>query len=112
MHKSGSKGIFQKREGGVCAAPFWIVTSVIALLIAVPVSFGIALFLTELAPNWLKRPLGIAIELLAAIPSVVYGLWAIFELVPLMRQHVQPFLGKYLGFLPFFQGPNYGLGML
>ncbi len=64
-----------------------IVTSVIALLIAVPVSFGIALFLTELAPNWLKRPLGIAIELLAAIPSIVYGMWGLFIFAPLFATY-------------------------
>ncbi len=89
-----------------------VVTAVVALLLAVPVGIGCAIYLAEYAPEVLKRPLSMLVDLLAAIPSVVYGLWAIFELVPLMRVHVQPFLGKYLGFLPLFQGPNYGLGML
>jgi phosphate transport system permease protein len=89
-----------------------LVTAFVALLLAVPVGIGCAIYLAEYAPEGLRRPLSMMVDLLAAIPSVVYGLWAIFELVPLMRQHVQPFLGKYLGFLPFFQGPNYGLGML
>ena len=93
-----------------------VVTSLIALIIAVPVSFGIALFLTELAPNWLKRPLGIAIELLAAIPSIVYGMWGLFVFAPLFGDVVQPLLKKTLGVLPvigpLFQGPTMGLGIL
>ena len=71
-----------------------VVTSLIALIIAVPVSFGIALFLTELAPNWLKRPLGIAIELLAAIPSFVYGMWGLFVFAPLFAEYFQTPVGK------------------
>ena len=89
-----------------------LVSSFVALLLAVPIGVGTAIFLAEYAPWWLRRIVSLLVDLLAAIPSVVYGLWAIFELVPLMRTQVQPFLGKYLGFLPFFQGPNYGLGML
>jgi phosphate transport system permease protein len=89
-----------------------LVTSFVALLIAVPVGVGCAIYLAEYAPGWLRKSMSLLVDLLAAIPSVVYGLWAIFELVPLMRVHIQPFLGKYFGFLPFFQGPNYGVGFL
>jgi phosphate transport system permease protein len=89
-----------------------MVTSFVALLIAIPIGLGTAIYLAEYAPYWVRRVLSMFVDLLAAIPSVVYGLWAIFELVPLMRTTVQPFLAKYLGFLPFFKGPNYGLGML
>nr|VUD28067.1 phosphate transporter permease [Salmonella sp. NCTC 7297] len=78
-----------------------LVTSFIALLIAVPVSFGIALFLTELAPGWLKRPLGIAIELLAAIPSIVYGMWGLFIFAPLFATYFQEPVGNILSNIPF-----------
>ena len=89
-----------------------IISSALALLIAVPVSLGIAIYLAELAPVWIREPLSFLIELLAAIPSVVYGLWGIFVLAPFLRQDVQPFLAKYFGFLPLFQGNFYGVGML
>jgi phosphate transport system permease protein len=93
-----------------------LVTSAIALLIAIPVSFGIALFLTELSPNWLRRPLGIAIELLAGIPSIIYGMWGLFVFAPLFGDHVQPWINKTLGVLPiigpFFKGPSMGIGLL
>jgi len=93
-----------------------IVTSLVALIIAVPVSFGIALFLTELAPAWLRRPLGIAIELLAAIPSIVYGMWGLLVFAPIFAQYGQPFLTATLGHLPvlgaLFQGPPLGIGIL
>jgi phosphate transport system permease protein len=89
-----------------------IVSSLLALLIAVPLSLGAAIFLTELAPRWLMIPVSFMIELLAAIPSVIYGLWGLFVLVPFLRLQVQPWLGSHLGFLPFFQGPAYGVGML
>jgi phosphate transport system permease protein len=89
-----------------------LVTSVVALLLAVPIGLGGAIYLAEYAPWWIRGVLSMLIDLLAAIPSVVYGLWAIFELVPKMRVVVQPFLAKYLGFLPFFQGQNYGVGLL
>jgi len=93
-----------------------IVTSVIALLIAVPVSFGIALFLTELSPRWLRRPLGTAIELLAAIPSIVYGMWGLLVFAPLFGKYAQPALAATLGKLPFvgalFSGPPLGIGLL
>ena len=89
-----------------------LVSSLVALILAVPVGLGCAIYLVEYAPWGIQKTVSLLVDLLAAIPSVVYGLWAIFELVPLMRIHVQPFLGKTLGFLPFFQGPNYGIGML
>ena len=93
-----------------------VVTSLIAMLIGVPVSFGIALFLTELSPAWLKRPLGTAIELLAAIPSIIYGMWGLFVFAPLFQAHVQPLLAESLGALPgigrLFEGPPLGIGML
>lgn len=89
-----------------------IVSSIIALLLAVPVSVGLAIFLSDLAPHRIRKPIGFMVELLAAIPSVVYGFWGIFVLVPLLREHVQPFLGEHLGFLPLFQGPPLGFGML
>ena len=89
-----------------------LVSSLLALLIAVPVAFGVALFLTELSPAWLRQPLAFLVELLAAVPSVVYGLWGIFALAPFLRDNVEPVLAKSLGFLPFFSGPHQGYGML
>jgi phosphate transport system permease protein len=93
-----------------------LATSVIALVIAVPVSFGIALFLTELSPLWLRRPLGTAIELLAAIPSIVYGMWGLLVFAPLFGQYVQPALAATLGQLPvvgaLFRGAPLGIGLL
>ena len=70
------------------------------MLIGVPVSFGIAMFITELCPTWLRRPLGIAIELLAGIPSIIYGIWGLFVLAPFLQQHVQPFLIDTFGNVP------------
>ena len=89
-----------------------LMTSLIALLIGVPVSFGIALFLTELSPAWLKRPLGTAIELLAAIPSIIYGMWGLFVFAPLFQTHLQPLLIQVFGSIPLFRGPPLGIGML
>jgi len=93
-----------------------LVSSAIAMIIGIPVSFGIALFLTELSPNWLKRPLGTAIEMLAAIPSIIYGMWGLFVFAPLFAQYVQPALIKTFGALPIFgplfKGPSMGIGML
>jgi phosphate transport system permease protein len=93
-----------------------LTTSAIALLIGIPVSFGIALFLTELSPLWLRRPLGTAIELLAAIPSIIYGMWGLLVFAPVFAQYVQPALGATLGEIPIagmlFQGPPMGIGVL
>jgi phosphate transport system permease protein len=93
-----------------------LVTSFTAMLFAVPISLGIAIFLTELAPSWLKRPVGVAIELLAAVPSIIFGIWGLFALAPVMQRHVEPALIDWLGPLPvigkLFQGPPYGIGML
>jgi phosphate transport system permease protein len=91
-----------------------IVTSIIALIIATPLALGVALFISEIAPRWLRQPLGFLVDLLAAIPSVVYGLWGVFVLVPLLRLHVMPFLSKtlHLGSFPLFSGPQYGPSML
>ena len=93
-----------------------LVTAVIAMLIAVPVSFGIAFFLTEVAPRWLRGPVGTAVELLAGIPSIIYGMWGLFVLVPVMTEYVTPWLNDNLGTLPLigplFQGPPLGIGML
>jgi phosphate transport system permease protein len=89
-----------------------VVSSLLALCISVPISFGVAIFLSELAPGWLRNPVGFLVELLAAVPSVVYGLWGIFALVPFLRNVVEPALAKYFGFLPLFSGPHQGFGML
>ncbi|HMJ41175.1 MAG TPA: phosphate ABC transporter permease subunit PstC [Pseudolabrys sp.] len=93
-----------------------VVTSIIAMLIAVPVGLFIALFLTELCPMWLRRPVGIAIELLAGIPSIIYGIWGLFVFAPFLQQYVQPFLIDVFGPIPIlnnlFAGPPYGIGIL
>jgi phosphate transport system permease protein len=89
-----------------------LLSSLIALLIAVPLSLGVAIYLTEFAPKGLRQPVAFLIGLLAAIPSVVYGLWGIFVLIPVLRTTAFPFLKQALGFLPFFQGPIYGPSML
>ncbi len=92
-----------------------LVTSLSALLIAVPVSFGIAMFLTELSPTWLSRPLGTAIEMLAAIPSIIYGMWGLFIFVPLFQTYVQPGVISFFEGVPFlgelFSGPPFGIGV-
>jgi len=104
------------RYGAVSAIYGTLVTSILAMIFALPVSFGIAVFLTELAPVWLKRPVGIAIELLAAIPSIIFGIWGLFVLAPLLQAHVEPWVDGHLGNLPLvgalFQGAPYGIGML
>ncbi|HZD94452.1 MAG TPA: phosphate ABC transporter permease subunit PstC [Candidatus Sulfotelmatobacter sp.] len=89
-----------------------VVSSILGLIIAVPLSVGTALFLTELCPRQLRGILSLLVELLAAIPSVIYGLWAIFVLSPFLRVHVEPFLAKYFGWTSLFSGPKYGWGML
>jgi phosphate transport system permease protein len=92
-----------------------LVTAAIAMLLGVPISFGIALFITELCPKWLRQPLGVAIELLAAIPSIIYGMWGLFVLAPLLSDHVQPWVTDHLGNWPLvgglFQGPPLGIGV-
>ncbi|HVZ15924.1 MAG TPA: phosphate ABC transporter permease subunit PstC [Terriglobales bacterium] len=102
-------------SGEFGALPFvfgTLVSSFLALLIAVPLSVAAAVFITEMCPGWLKTPLSFLMELLAAIPSVIYGLWAIFILAPLLRVYVEPFLAKYFGWSGLFSGPPYGIGML
>ena len=89
-----------------------LATSFLALLMAVPLALGVAVFLTELCPKALRSPISFLTELLAAIPSVVYGLWAVFVLVPLMRDMIGPFLVKYFGWTGLFEGPNFGVGLL
>lgn len=89
-----------------------LVSSFLALAIAVPLALGVAIFLAELAPRWLRQPVASVVELLAAVPSVVYGLWGIFVLIPFLRATVFPLLRTLFGFLPFFQGPIYGPSML
>src|SRR5271157_5131905 len=89
-----------------------LVTSAVALFIAVPLGIGAAIFLAELAPPRISDTLEFFIDLLAAVPSVIYGLLGVFIVVPMMRQYIQPWLKASLGFLPFFQGPAYGIGFL
>jgi phosphate transport system permease protein len=93
-----------------------VVTSLIAMVIAVPVGLMIAMFLTELCPQWLRRPIGIAIELLAGIPSIIYGIWGLFVFAPFLQETLQPFListlGEVPGIAPLFAGPPYGIGVL
>ncbi len=91
-----------------------IVSSLVALAIATPLALGVAIFLSEFAPGWLRQPVAFLVDLLAAIPSVVYGLWGIFVLLPLMREHLMPFLRDtlHLGGTPLFSGPAYGPSML
>jgi len=104
-----------ERFGAIAPIYGTIVTSIIAMLIAVPVGLFIALFLTELCPLWLRRPIGTAIELLAGIPSIIYGIWGLFVFAPFLQQYVQPFLIDLLGPVPIlstlFAGPPYGIGI-
>jgi phosphate transport system permease protein len=119
LHAFGLKFFFHTAwdpvSGDFGAFPFiygTLVTSFLALLMAVPLALGVAIFLTELCPRPLRAPISFLTELLAAIPSVVYGLWAIFTLVPLMRTVIGPFLVKFFGWTGLFGGPNFGIGML
>jgi phosphate transport system permease protein len=102
--------------GGLAPIVGTLITAAIALLIAVPISFGIALFLTEVAPPWLRGPVATAIELLAGIPSIIYGMWGLFVLVPFLAEYVYPSLSEYGSQLPligsWFDGPPIGIGML
>lgn len=106
----------QNKYGGLVMIYGTLMTSLVALVIAVPVSFGIALFLTELSPRWLRRPLGVAIELLAAVPSIVYGMWGLLVFSPLLSTYVQQPLQSVFGGVPylgaFFSGPPVGIGIL
>ncbi|MET0335995.1 MAG: phosphate ABC transporter permease subunit PstC [Rhizobacter sp.] len=106
----------QNKYGGLVMVYGTLMTSAIALVIAVPVSFGIALFLTELSPNWLRRPLGIAVELLAAVPSIVYGMWGLLVFSPVLSTYVQQPLQKLVGNVPFLKdlvsGAPVGIGIL
>jgi phosphate transport system permease protein len=102
-------------KGEFGALPFvygTVVSSLIALLISVPFSLGVAVFLVEQAPHYIARPVGFLVELLAAIPSVVYGTWGIFVLAPFLRNYVEPPLERWFGWLPFFRGPITGIGLL
>lgn len=102
--------------GALSAIYGTLVTSALAMIFALPVSFGIAIFLTELAPPWLKRPVGVAIELLAAIPSIIFGIWGLFVLAPALQNSVEPWMDAHMGALPLagalFQGAPYGIGFL
>ena len=105
-----------ERFGALAPIYGTIMTSFIAMVIAVPVGLMIAVFLTELCPQWLRRPIGIAIELLAGIPSIIYGIWGLFVFAPFLQQHVQPGLIAVFGDIPIlstlFAGPPYGIGVL
>ena len=105
-----------EKFGAAAAIYGTIITSLIAMLIAVPLGLGIAVFLTELCPMWLRRPIGIAIELLAGIPSIIYGIWGLFVFAPFLQEHVQPALISAFGNVPvlstLFAGPPYGIGTL
>ncbi len=105
-----------ERFGALAPIYGTLVTSIIAMMIAVPVGLFIALFLTEICPPWLRRPIGIAIELLAGIPSIIFGIWGLFVFAPFLQETLQPFLIATLGNLPLFgslfAGPPYGIGML
>ena len=110
-----SRSAWDPVSGDFGALPFiygTLATSLLALLIAVPLALGVAVFVTELCPKPLRAPISFLTELLAAIPSVVYGLWGVFVLVPLIRDVVGPFLSKTLGWTGFFSGPNFGVGLL
>ena len=102
------------RFGAAPAIYGTLVSSALALVIATPLALGVAIFLSEFAPSWLRQPVAFLVDLLAAIPSVVYGLWGIFVLIPMLREHVIPFLRDtlHLGATPFFTGPAYGPSML
>jgi phosphate transport system permease protein len=106
----------QENFGALVPIAGTLTTSAVALVIAIPVSFGIAIYLTELSPVWLRRPLGTAIEMLAAIPSIIYGMWGLFVFAPLCREYAQPAMIAVLGPLPLvgalFQGPPIGIGVL
>lgn len=112
---TGSKWDVAAGEFGAAPAIYGtLVSSALALVIATPLALGVSVFLSEIAPRWLRQPVGFLVDLLAAIPSVVYGLWGIFVLIPLLRDPIGPFLRDtlHLSSTPFFSGPNYGYSML
>ncbi|MDQ6996867.1 MAG: phosphate ABC transporter permease subunit PstC [Mariprofundus sp.] len=98
--------------GALIAIIGTLLTTAVAMLIALPVSLGIALFLAEIAPFWMRGSVGTAIELLAAIPSIVYGMWGLFVIVPIMADSIEPWLYEHLGFIPLFSTPPIGIGIL
>ncbi|EAU55096.1 phosphate ABC transporter permease subunit PstC [Mariprofundus ferrooxydans] len=98
--------------GALIAIIGTLLTTLVAMLVALPVSLGIALFLAEISPYWLRKPVGTAIELLAAIPSIVYGMWGLFVIVPIMADTVQPWLYDHFSFMPLFSTPPIGIGIL
>lgn len=102
----------QKLFGAASSIYGTIISSLIAMCIAVPLSLGVSLFLTEWCPHWLSKPIGMAIELLAAVPSIIFGMWGLFTFTPYLSETLQPFLQTNLGFLPFFKGPPIGIGLL
>ena len=108
--------IVNHKFGGLIAIYGTLVTALLALLIAVPLSFGISVFLTEICPGWLKRPLGTAVELLAAVPSIIYGMFGLFVFAPIYSDYIQPALSSTLGKIPglgiLFSGPANGIGLL
>jgi phosphate transport system permease protein len=119
LHKFGAKFLtindWDPVNDNYGALPFLfgtLATSAVALFIAVPLGLGLAIFINEICPRALRGVISFFTELLAAVPSVIYGLWAIFVLVPLMREHIQPFLSKYLGWTGIFTGAAYGIGLL
>lgn len=114
LFTSSSWDVSNGQFGAAPAIYGTLVSSALALAIATPLALGVAIFLSEFAPKWLRQPVGFLVDLLAAIPSVVYGLWGIFVLIPVLREHVMPFLRDtlHLGATPFFTGPAYGPSML
>jgi phosphate transport system permease protein len=118
-HASGWKFLYHSdwdpvndQYGALPFAYGTIVSSLLALAIAIPLAIGVAVFITEMCPRRLRGPLAFATELLAAIPSIIYGIWASFILVPLLRTYLEPFLAKYFGWTGLFEGPPLGIGML
>jgi phosphate transport system permease protein len=105
-----------EKFGAVAPIYGTLVTSALAMVVAIPLSFGISIFLTELCPAWLRRPVGVAVELLAAVPSIIFGIWGLFVFAPVLQRHVQPWLIDHLGVLPgigmLFKGPPFGIGIL
>jgi phosphate transport system permease protein len=118
-HASGWKFLYHSdwdpvndQYGALPFAYGTVISSLLALAIAIPLAVGVAVFITEMCPRWLRGPLAFTTELLAAIPSIIYGIWASFILVPLLRTYAEPFLAKYFGWTGLFEGPPLGIGML